>query len=131
MRRFPLALLAAVLVAGLVPPTASADTPVFTFSGSYKVGSALADFGQNACRMPNRATNGVDSSCVNLTASAGGLIYQLTWTDATGMATPRVCFYSGTTLLACNPLVAVPPGADRFSVTSQSGVNVQWTLRLY
>lgn len=131
MRRAPLVLLLVLLALAGLAPNAAAGV-AWTRSGSYLVGSPVGERVWDACTFPNGATQGVESSCVELPGNVGGLSYSLTDSDRTNTATARACFYdAGGRFIVCGTGGLVPLRAARFAVTSLTGVQVQWTLTVF
>ena len=128
MARSPL-ILALLAALALPAPFAHAEEPRFHASGDYLVGhpgTTRAD----ACGLPNRATDDVDSKCVALPAGLVGLPYVLVARDSTGVLVGvEACFYQERAFLSCGTST-VPPGANFFSVSSISGVGVAWTFTI-
>lgn len=136
MRRTPLALLLLALTA--LAPAASGTAHLYEAKGSYAAGSPFGAFVTDACLSPNGATENVDSNCRAMPPGLDGHLYRLTRTkDATNSAQLSICFYAGTREIACEDNAndgathVVPARATRFSVSSLTGVQVSWELKVF
>lgn len=125
MRKTIFALAALAILASVATSSADVARAPVTVTGSYLVGSPVAYYVADAC---TTSTNGIDSSCRALPAGVTDRTYTAS-VDA-ALDSPgdvSICFYSGSGIIGCD-LNAVPPNAQRFSVTTLSGVNIEWAV---
>lgn len=125
MRQTIFALTALAVLASVATSSADIAAVPATVTGSYKVGTPVAYYVADAC---TTSTNDIDSSCRALPPGVIDREYAASVDAALDSpGSVSICFYTASTIINCDP-DRVPINAQRFSVTTLSGVNVDWTV---